>query len=122
MCQLKRNPLIPLLLIAIFGIGLVFVLSIKGLGDEREIANGGKEPAEEESAKASPEEIYKQSCVSCHGENYEGVSGPSLKGIGERKDTEGIKEKIQNGGGGMPAGLVPEEKLDEMAKWVSEIK
>ncbi|ALC81654.1 MULTISPECIES: cytochrome c550 [Bacillus] len=119
---MKRNPLIPFLFIALIGIGLVFVLSIKGLGDEREIASGGKEPAKEENANASPEEIYKQSCVSCHGENYEGVSGPSLKGVGEKRDVGGIKEKIQNGGGGMPAGLVPEEKLDEMAKWVSEIK
>lgn len=119
---MKRNPLIPFLFIALIGIALVFVLSIKGLGDEREIANGGKAPEENENVNASPEEIYQQSCISCHGENYEGVSGPSLKGVGERKDIDGIKETIQNGGGGMPAGLVPEEKLDEMAKWVSEIK
>ena len=33
-----------------------------------------------------------------------------------------VKEKIEKGGNGMPGGLVPAEKLDDMAKWVSEIK
>ncbi|TWM95534.1 Cytochrome c-550 [Bacillus licheniformis] len=37
-------------------------------------------------------------------------------------DTGAIKEKIEKGGNGMPGGLVPAEKLDDMAKWVSEIK
>ncbi|MDA1474809.1 cytochrome c [Bacillus sp. CLL-7-23] len=119
---MKRNPLIPFLLIAIMGIGLVFFLSMKGLHDQKEIAGKDNKTAEENKAAASPEEIYKQNCVSCHGENYEGVSGPKLKGVGERLDTAKIKEKIQKGGNGMPAGLVPAEKLDEMAKWLSKIK
>lgn len=32
---MNRNPLIPFLLIAIMGIGLVFILSIKGLYDAK---------------------------------------------------------------------------------------
>ncbi|MCY8552750.1 cytochrome c, partial [Bacillus haynesii] len=38
---MNRNPLIPFLLIAIMGIGLVFILSIKGLYDAKEIAGEG---------------------------------------------------------------------------------
>ncbi|PCK20730.1 cytochrome C', partial [Bacillus pumilus] len=36
---MKRNPLIPFLLIAILGIGLTFFLSMKGLKDEEKIAS-----------------------------------------------------------------------------------
>ena len=49
---MKRNPVIPFVIIMVFGIGLMFLLSFKGLGDAKEIAkekeNGGKteEPAE----------------------------------------------------------------------------
>ncbi|ASB88332.1 cytochrome c [Bacillus sonorensis] len=119
---MNRNPLIPFLLIAIMGIGLVFILSIKGLYDAKEIAGEGNKTAQENKADASPEEIYKANCVTCHGENYEGVSGPKLKGVGDHLDKGQIKEKIEKGGNGMPAGLVPAEKLDDMAKWVSELK
>ncbi|MTH52452.1 cytochrome c [Bacillus mangrovi] len=119
---MKRNPLIPFALIAVFGIGLMFFFSIKGIGDGKELAGGGKEePKTEDISALSPEEIYKGKCISCHGENYEGGAGPKLAGTSLSVDE--IKEKIKNGGGGMPANLVPDEKkLEEMAKWVSELK
>ncbi|BDG80714.1 MULTISPECIES: cytochrome c550 [Bacillus] len=120
---MKWNPLIPFLLIAVLGIGLTFFLSVKGLDDSREIASGGEsKSAEKDDANASPEDIYKANCISCHGENYEGVSGPSLKGVGNKKDVAEIKTKIEKGGNGMPSGLVPADKLDDMAEWVSKIK
>ncbi|KZZ85961.1 MULTISPECIES: cytochrome c550 [Bacillaceae] len=119
---MKRNPLIPFALIALFGIGLMLFFSVKGIGDGKEMAGGEKEkPKQEDIAKLSPEEIYKGKCISCHGENYEGGVGPKL--AGNDLDVNAIKERIKNGGGGMPANLVPDEKkLDEMAKWVSELK
>ena len=52
---------------------------MKGLKDEDKIASGGKEQKQEETANATPEELYKQNCISCHGENYEGGAGPALK-------------------------------------------
>ncbi|WP_144486563.1 cytochrome c550 [Bacillus pumilus] len=119
---MKRNPLIPFLLIAILGIGLTFFLSMKGLKDEDKIASGGQEQKQEETANATPEELYKQNCLSCHGENYEGGAGPALKGVGDKLEVADIKKKIQEGGNGMPAGLIPNEKLDEMSEWVSKIK
>ncbi|QNG61188.1 cytochrome c550 [Metabacillus idriensis] len=120
---MNRNPLIPFALVAVIGIGLMFFLSIKGLGDMKEMAGEGKEEDKSgEVANASPEEIYQQSCISCHGENYEGGAGPALKGAGDRLGVDGIKETIKNGRGNMPPGLVPDEKLDEMAEWVSKIK
>ncbi|MGD6818131.1 cytochrome c550 [Metabacillus sp. 84] len=119
---MKRNPLIPFVLIAVFGIGLMLFFSVKGLGDAEKMAGGDEEkPKTENVANLSPEEIYKGKCISCHGENYEGGVGPKLAGTGLSVDE--IKDKIKNGGGGMPPNLVPDEKkLDEVAKWVSELK
>lgn len=44
------------------------------------------------------------------------------KGVGDKKDVAEIKTKIEKGGNGMPSGLVPADKLDDMAEWVSKIK
>ncbi|MGX1901020.1 cytochrome c550 [Thermolongibacillus altinsuensis] len=120
---MNRNPLIPFALIMVFGIGLIFFLSFKGLGDMKELAaekEGGAKT--EEAAAANPEDIYKQSCVGCHGANYEGGVGPALKGVGDRLSPDQIKDVLVNGRGNMPAGLVPADKAEEMAKWLAELK
>jgi cytochrome c550 len=121
---MNRNPLFPFALIAVLGIALILLLSFKGIGDHEEMANGKDEEGQEsEIASASPEEIYQQACISCHGENYEGNGvAPALAGVGGRLDADTIKERIQNGGNGMPANLVPQAKLDDMVEWVSNIK
>jgi cytochrome c550 len=121
--MMNRNPLIPFLLIAVLGIGLMFLLSFKGIGDHEELAKGDEEPKTEDVANATPEELYTQKgCIGCHGDNYQGVSGPSLVGVGEKLSVDEIKTTLKEGRGGMPANLVPAEKLDEMAEWVSQIK
>ncbi|MRX71290.1 c-type cytochrome [Bacillus lacus] len=120
---MNRNPLIPFALIAVLGIGLIFLFSFKGLGDARQLAEGGEEQPAEDVANASPEEIYaQQGCINCHGQNYEGGVGPKLTGVGERLSENDIKNIIQNGGNGMPGNLVPQEKLDEMTAWVAELQ
>lgn len=120
---MNRNPLIPFFIIMVFGIGLTLALSLKGLGDADELAKekkGGEKT--EQTAAANPEEFYQQTCSGCHGANYEGGVGPALKGVGERLSLDQIKDVLQNGRGSMPAGLVPPDKADEMAKWLSELK
>ena len=57
---------------------------------------------------ATPEDIYNQSCISCHGGNYEGGAGPELLGVDSRLSQEEVKEVLQNGKGIMPANLVAE--------------
>jgi cytochrome c550 len=121
--KMNRNPLIPFFIIMVFGIGLTLALSLKGLGDADELAKekkGGEKT--EQTAAANPEEFYQQTCSGCHGANYEGGAGPALKGVGERLSLDQIKDVLQNGRGSMPAGLVPPDKADEMAKWLSELK
>ncbi|WP_110926893.1 cytochrome c550 [Bacillus massiliglaciei] len=123
---MNRNPVLPYIVIMIFGIGLVFMLSFKGIGDAKDMAKekeGGEKTEESaDTASASPEEIYKQNCVSCHGDAYQGGVGPELKGVGDRLSVDEVKTTIKNGRGAMPAGLVPEDKLDEMAEFIHGLK
>jgi len=119
---MNRNPVIPYILIMVLGIGLIFFLSIKGLGDADEMANGGEGEKTDEVA-ANPEDIYKNKCLSCHGDQYQGVVGPTLKGLSDKYDANQVKEILANGlGTGMPGGLVPADQLDAMSEWLLNLE
>ncbi|MEH6941227.1 cytochrome c550 [Bacillus sp. JJ722] len=122
---MKNSAIMPFVMIMVMGIVLMFALSFKGLGDAKEVANEGKKGdkgAKTEQTAGTPEEIYQASCLSCHGNSYEGGMGPALKGVGDKKSVDEIKAILKDGKGAMPPGLVPEAKLDEMSKWLSELK
>lgn len=122
---MNRNPVIPFVIIMVFGIVLMFGLSFKGMGDAKSTAKektGTTSTAKTDTAATNPEGIYKSTCIGCHGEQYQGVVGPSLKGIGSKLSVDQIKQIITHGKGNMPPNLVPEDKADAMAKWVSQIK
>lgn len=118
---MKNNAVMPYILIMVIGLTLVFFLSIKGLGDADKMAKENEEGGKtEETASADkPEDIYKAQCLSCHGGNYEGGAGPKLTGV---TDKELIKDRIVNGKGMMPPGLVPEDKVDEMVEFIAGLK
>jgi cytochrome c550 len=122
---MNRNPIVPFILIMVFGIGLMFFLSFKGLGDSKDLAKeaeGGEEPKTEEVA-SNPEDLYKSAgCIGCHGDAYQGVSGPALTGVGERLSKDEIKDVIVNGKGTMPAGMVAAENADAVADWLMTLK
>src|SRR4051794_14992539 len=121
---MKRNPVIPYVLIMVFGIGLILLLSFKGLGDMKEVAQDKGEGTETtEVAASKPEDIYKQSCIGCHGDQYQGVVGPTLKGVGTKYSKEELMTFVTKGKGtGMPAGLVKEEQAAAMADWLATLK
>lgn len=122
---MNRNPVMPFIIIMVFGIGLMFLLSFKGLGDAKDLAKekeGGAKTEEKETASSSPEDIYKQNCISCHGDAYQGGVGPALKGVADRLSEDEVKDVITNGRGAMPAGLVEESNLDAMAKYIHGLK
>jgi cytochrome c550 len=121
---MKRNPVIPYILIMVFGIVLVLILSFKGLGDMKEIAKeDGKGDEPTEVAASKPEDIYKQSCIGCHGDQYQGTVGPALKGVGSKYSKEELMDIVVNGKGtGMPAGLVKQEQAAAMADFLANIK
>ncbi|MFT4412661.1 cytochrome c550 [Fredinandcohnia humi] len=120
---MKKNPLIPFALIAVFGIGLMFLFGFVGLGNMEEMANGGDE--QKETANASPEEIFQGKCSACHGVDLSGSgAAPALKGVGDRYSVEEIQDIITNGKGtAMPPGLVQDAaQVQELATWLSEQK
>lgn len=126
---MKKNPIIPYILIMAFGIGLIFFLSIYGVNNKEEIAStheateetteGGGEEAV--AGNFDPEAFAQGKCISCHGGTYEGQGNiPSLVGLAISEDE--IKDILANGKGTMmPGGLVPEENLDAMAAWVKSL-
>ncbi|MFE8695406.1 cytochrome c550 [Cytobacillus sp. FJAT-53684] len=117
-----KNAAKPYLIIFAFGIVAIFFMSFIGLNNMDEIAaekEGGGEKTED-TASATPEEIYKQSCIACHGDQYQGAVGPALKGITKSQDE--IKEILVNGTDkGMPAGLIPGQE-DAVAEWLTTLK
>lgn len=123
---MNRNPIIPFVVIMVFGVALMFTLSFKGNFDSKQTAKektaGGGAKTTQTASGFNPEEFYKSTCISCHGDQYQGGVGPSLKGVGSRMSVAQIRERITKGKGVMPAGLVPEDKADAMAAWVSKIK
>ena len=74
---MKRNPLIPFALIAALGIIVMFVFSFQGLNKSKELADAKMAEASTNSIK--PEDIVKQSCTSCHGDQLQGAVGPNLQ-------------------------------------------
>lgn len=122
---MKRNPILPFITIMAVGVLAMLLISFKGIGDSKELAaeieGGGKE---QEQVAATPEEIYQQNCIGCHGQQYEGSGKfPALKGVGGRLSTDEIQDIIVNGKTGnigtMPAGLVKPDQAGEMAEWLS---
>jgi cytochrome c550 len=119
---MNKNPLIPFALIAVFGIGLMFLLGFVGLDNMKEIAEGGDGAKQEETASASPEEIFQGKCSSCHGVDLSGGVGPALKGVGDRLTVEEISDTIKNGKGIMQPGLITGEDVEKVATWLTEQK
>lgn len=122
---MKRNPIIPFLLIMALGISAMFLMSFKGIGDMKEIASekeGGE--AKTEETAATPEELYQQKgCVACHGGDYQGVgNNPALLGVGDRLRHDEIADILVNGKGAMPSGLLTEEQAPEVAEWLSSLE
>jgi len=120
---MNRNPLIPFLLIFILGIGLMFMLSFKGLGDAKDLASekSGKGEKTEETSK-NPEDIYANTCAGCHGAGAEGGVGPELNGVGDHLSLDEVKDVIANGRGTMPPNLVGDAELDGMAEYIHGLK
>ena len=96
---------------------------------DREPAEGGTGPLEDETASSDLEEgkeLFRQTCTSCHtlaAANARGVTGPDLDGIGEMTEDR-VLTAIKVGGTGqkrMPAGLLEGEDADLVAKYVSAV-
>lgn len=85
-------------------------------------ANEQQAPAQGDAAAANGEQLFKNTCSGCHGVDLSGGAGPSLKGIGSKLSKDDILGIINNGKGGMPAGLASGADAEAIATWLSEQK
>ncbi|MGH8906766.1 MAG: c-type cytochrome [Egibacteraceae bacterium] len=49
------------------------------------------------AANLTGQQLFEQNCAKCHGENLEGIVGPSLIGLFERHDRAGVLGILRNG-------------------------
>lgn len=109
------------LLAAIFG--AVLVLGACGGGsDKNDNGAGTNEGTGGETAAVDAEQIVNQKCISCHGGNLEGASGPALDKVGGHLSEEEIHDIIINGQNGMPPGIIKGEDAEAVAAWLAEKK
>ncbi|WP_143833710.1 PQQ-binding-like beta-propeller repeat protein [Oceanobacillus senegalensis] len=85
-------------------------------------SSGNKESDKKQPTALNAEEIYNKSCLSCHGADLEGASGPGLQQIGQSWTEEELFDQIMNGSGRMPGGLVSEKEAEALAEWLSQKK
>src|SRR5699024_8421612 len=76
--------------------------------------------AEETADSVDGEEVYKENCASCHGDDLSGNVGPALDNVGSDHSVDDIKKVIEDGQGSMPAGIVSGDDEDAVAEWLAE--
>ncbi|MFD0768038.1 cytochrome c550 [Bacillus sp. CGMCC 1.60114] len=119
---MKRNPLIPFALIAVLGIVMMFVFSFQGMHKSKELAEAKKHGGKATQTATKPDEIVKQNCTSCHGDQLQGAVGPNLQKVGDRLSKDQIQEVILKGRGNMPPGIIPADQASKVADWLSKKK
>ncbi|MGY4690335.1 cytochrome c550 [Salibacterium sp. K-3] len=114
---MKGKPLIPFFLIAVAGLLLTLGLSLVGVNQQ---AGDGEEGGEQDPV-ARGEEVVNENCISCHGENLEGGSGPALTDVGNKLSAEEIADIAQNGKGDMPSGIATAEEAQAVAEYLMSL-
>lgn len=118
---MKNNPIIPYILIMAFGIGLIFFMSMDGIGNQKEIADAENGTSEEGGATADGggAELV-SSCIGCHGGDLTGGMGPNLVG----QDPEYIVDVLVNGieGTVMTPGMKSEAEAEAIAEYIATLE
>lgn len=111
-------------------LGTVLVLGACGGGgddaaDDTSVNEGTdtEESADDATVDSSAaEELYQQSCASCHANDLSGGVGPELTSIGSSMSAEEIEQVILDGVGSMPPGLLQGDDAKLVAEWLAEKK
>lgn len=108
------------LLAVIFGV--VLILAACGGNKEAKPANTTTGTTTE-TVTVDAEKIVNSKCISCHGGNLQGQGAfPALADVGARLSQEEILKVIENGRGGMPAGIITGEEAKAVAAWLAAKK
>ncbi|WJQ80961.1 c-type cytochrome [Brevibacillus brevis] len=88
-------------------------------------SNGATEgQTEVADAEKTAMQLYKNNCMSCHGNDLSGRVGPGLQQVGSKMAEEKLIEIIMVGANGMPGyeKVLSAEEIGQLAKWLSEKK
>ncbi|NRS47188.1 cytochrome c [Brevibacillus sp. HB2.2] len=88
-------------------------------------SNGAMEgQTEVADAEKTAMQLYKNNCMSCHGNDLSGRVGPGLQQVGSKMTEEKLIEIITVGANGMPGyeKVLSTEEIGQLAKWLSEKK
>jgi mono/diheme cytochrome c family protein len=104
-----------------------FLTACGGGDDETEQdTNTTEEQAGDEQEQTADagngEALFQQSCSSCHGGDLKSGGAPDLDKIGSQYSKDEILDIIENGKGGMPAGLLKGDDAAAVASWLAEKK
>src|SRR5690625_3719080 len=104
--------------------GSMLVLGACGGGGDNDASNNEESGSNSGNSvdATEDEEVYKENCASCHGEDLEGASGPELTTVGADMSEDEIATQIEEGGDGMPAGLIEGEEETTVSKWLADQK
>lgn len=69
---------------------------------------------------AAAEELFKNNCASCHGDDLTSGFAPDLDKIGSKYDADDIESIIEDGKGSMQPVDVPDEDRAEIAQWLAD--
>lgn len=86
------------------------------------LGDGGSDDAAQaaEDSDVSGEDVFRQSCGTCHGATGEGGSAPSLIGVDERLTEQETVEIVRQGRGQMPSweNTLSDEEIEAVADYV----
>ncbi|MFH5185394.1 c-type cytochrome [Paenibacillus sp. TAB 01] len=110
-------------LACILGLSVLFMQSGERQNQTKQEASAPALPDTPLNIQAA-EASYKQSCITCHGNDLAGKIGPNLQKVGSKLSDQQIYKVLQNGRGGMPSfkNSLKDDEIVNLAKWLAEKK
>lgn len=109
------------LIVSLFLLMLILLISACSGGDDNGASDDqdGSEKTTQNGDASNGEDLYKSNCMSCHGADGEGESGPDLTG---ESDYDAVVEQVKKGSDGMPAfeDDLSEQEINDVAAFITE--
>src|SRR5690625_1030835 len=117
---MSKNPVLPYGIIAVLGILAIIIVSYFGV-DQRE-ARENPEESENNVEELSAEDLFKNNCAQCHGDDLSGDSGPGLTDVGSKLSVEEIEDNNITDQGAMPQGQASDAEAPDIAELLYEME